>query len=175
MLMTAEHKTEVCELSSFGLICFTGPDARAFLQGQLTCDVEALTPDMSTYGSYCTPKGRVLMTFLLWRAGDDYVMQLPRALREAVQKRLLTYVLRSKVRVADATGDWVLLGLSGKTAATFVRMVCGKDPAEIHSVVHSNGATAIRLPGERYELVITSAQAPAIKTMLSRAMPIGSS
>jgi folate-binding protein YgfZ len=167
MLMAAEHNTEVCELSSFGLIRFSGPDGRAFLQGQLTCDVEALTPETSTYGSYCTPKGRILATFLLWRMGDDYFMQLPRALREAVQKRLSMYILRSKVQAADATADWVLLGLSGKTAATFVRMVCGKDPAEIHGVVHSNDATAIRLPGERYELVIPATRAQPVKTMLA--------
>lgn len=167
MLMTAEHKTEVCELTSFGLIRFTGPDARAFLQGQFTCDVEALTPDTSTYGSYCTPKGRILATFLLWRAGDDYFMQLPVALRESVQKRISMYILRSKVQASDATGEWVLLGLAGKTAATFVRMVCGKDPVEIHDVIQSNDVTAIRLPGDRYELVIPAAAAPPIKTMLA--------
>jgi len=167
MLMTVEHKTEVCELSSFGLIRFTGPEVRAFLQGQLTCDVEALPPEKSTYGSYCTPKGRVLATFLLWRAGDDYFMQLPAALREPVQKRLSMYILRAKVQAHDATGEWVLLGLSGKTAATFVRMVCGRDPVEIHGVIHSNDATAIRLPGDRYELVIPAAMAPPVKTMLA--------
>jgi folate-binding protein YgfZ len=168
MLMTeAAPTTEVCELSSHGLIRFTGPDARAFLQGQLTCDVDALAPEKSTYGSYCTPKGRILATFLLWRMGDDYFMQLPRALREAVQKRLSMYILRSKVQASDATGDWVLLGLSGKTAATYVRMVCGRDPAEIHGVAHSTDVTAIRLPGERYELVIPAAKAPPIKTMLA--------
>lgn len=169
MLTTeAAPRTEVCELAVHGLIRFTGPDARKFLQGQLTCDVDALTPEKCTYGSYCTPKGRVLATFLLWRAGDDYFMQLPRAVREAVQKRLSMYILRSKVKASNATADWALLGLSGKTAATFVRMVCGKDPLEVHGVTHSNDVTAIRLPGERYELVIPTAKAPPVKTMLAQ-------
>ena len=56
-------------LNDFSLLRFSGPDTQAFLQGQLTCDVQALQTGTSTYGGYCTPKGRLLATFLLWR--DD--------------------------------------------------------------------------------------------------------
>jgi len=159
--------TEVCEIASQALLCFTGPDARTFLQGQLTCDVDTLTPEKSTYGSYCTPKGRILATFLLWRTGDDYFMQLPALLRDAVQKRLSMYVLRSKVKIADASNEWVRLGLAGKSAATYVRMAGGTAPSEVHGVTHTNDVTAIRLPGERFEVLVPAARATPIKTMLA--------
>ena len=48
-------------LSHFGLLHFSGPDAQTFLQGQLSCDVAALQPLHATYGSYNTPKGRMLI------------------------------------------------------------------------------------------------------------------
>ena len=62
-------------LDRTGLIHFAGEDAQSFLQGQLSCDVDALASGNSSYGSYCTPKGRVLATFLLWRVGQDFFMQ----------------------------------------------------------------------------------------------------
>lgn len=166
-MTAAENTTEVCGLSSLALIRFTGADARAFLQNQLTCDVEALTPEMSTYGSYCTPKGRILATFLLWRSGDDYFMQLPIALREPVQKRLSMFILRSKVKADDASGDWALLGISGRSAATVTRIISGKTPAAIHGVIQAKDVTVIRLPGERFELVVAAAAAQSVKELLA--------
>jgi tRNA-modifying protein YgfZ len=169
MLMTAaENRTEVCELGSLALIRFTGADARAFLHNQLTCDVEALTPQTSTYGSYCTPKGRMLATFLLWRSGDDYFMQLPLALREQIQKRLSTFILRSKVKAIDATAEWVSLGVSGRSAAALARLVSGEAPAAIHGVTHGKDAiVVIRLPGERFEFVVPAAKAQSAKELLA--------
>lgn len=166
-MTTAEHLGEVCALTSLAVIRFSGADARAFLHGQLTCDVEALTLERSTYGSYCTPKGRMLATFLLWRSGEGYLMQLPATLRAAVQKRLSTFILRSKVTAVDATGEYELLGLSGKGAATFVRLVSAKAPDDIHAVTHTHGVTTLRLPGERFELVVPVAEAPRVKDLLA--------
>jgi len=167
-ITATEKRTEVCELASLALIRFTGPDARAFLHGQLTCDVEALMPETSTYGSYCTPKGRVLATFLLWRSGDDYLMQLPRALREPLQKRLSMYILRSRVKAVDATGEWALLGVSGASAGALARLVAGQAPAAAHGVTHGrDGVTVIRLPGERYQLIVPAPNAQAVKELLA--------
>lgn len=166
-MAASEHLGEVCELSSLAVIRFSGADARTFLHGQLTCDVEALTPDKSSYGSYCTPKGRMLATFLLWRSGEDYLMQLPTTLRAPVQQRLSTFILRSKVTAADATGEWVLLGISGKSAATFVRLASARAPDLVHGVTHANDITTIRLPGERYELVVPAAKAREVKELLA--------
>ena len=71
----------VVALTHFGLIQFAGADAAAFLQGQLSCDVNALLPGQAGYGSYNTPKGRMLASFLLWREETGYTMQLPRSAR----------------------------------------------------------------------------------------------
>jgi len=75
-------------LSHLGLIRFSDEGAQDFLHNQLTCDVNALKPGRSTYGAYCTPKGRVLATFLLWRAEQGFFMQLPSSLCEPIQKQL---------------------------------------------------------------------------------------
>ena len=142
------------ELSHFRLIRFVGAEAQAFLHNQLTCDVAALESGKSTYGSYCTPKGRVLATFLLWRKGDEYFVQLPSSLRELIQKQLSKYILRAKVKVADATPEYSLIGVTGKDAATLARRAA---PDE----------TVIRLADERYEIAAPRERGQAILEALA--------
>jgi hypothetical protein len=154
-----------CELAQFGLIRFSGAEAQAFLHNQLSCDVAALTPGKSTYGSYCTPKGRVLATFLLWRAGEDFFMQLPSPLREPIQKQLSKYILRSKVRATDASAEWTLLGVSGKDAAARVQRAVGDVPRSVHDVINTQDAMVIRLPGDRYEIVAANKSRGIIESL----------
>src|SRR5262245_58126198 len=124
-------KTGFCELAQFGLIRFSGEEAQDFLHNQLTCDVSALKPGRGTYGAYCTPRGRVLASFLLWRAEQDFFMQLPSSLREAIHKQISKYILRSKVKAVDVTAEWALLGVTGKDAAALVQRVAGKVPQAV--------------------------------------------
>jgi len=159
-------KSVFCELAQFGLIRFSGAEAQAFLHNQLSCDVAALTSGKSTYGSYCTPKGRVLATFLLWRSGEDFFMQLPSPLREPIQKQLSKYILRSKVRATDASAEWTLLGVSGKDAAARVQRAVGDVPRSVHDVINTQDAMVIRLPGDRYEIVAAN-KSPGIIESLS--------
>jgi len=154
-------------LTSQGLVEFRGEDAQAFLHSQLTCDVAALGLGRSTYGAYCTPKGRVLASFLLWRSEQGFFMQLPSALREPIQKQIAKYILRAKVKAADASGDWTIIGVAGKDAFTLVQRAAGQVPPNVHGVVFSPDAMIIRLPGERYEIVAAREKAPAIFPSLS--------
>ncbi|MGH8650086.1 MAG: YgfZ/GcvT domain-containing protein, partial [Burkholderiales bacterium] len=143
----------LCELSQFGLIRFSGAEAQTFLHNQLSCDVAALARNKSTYGSYCTPKGRVLATFLLWRSGEDFFMQLPSSLREPIQKQLTKYILRSKVKADDVSGDRVLIGIAGKDAAALVQRVVENPPQGLHEVSQTKDSMVIRLPDDRYEIL----------------------
>jgi len=154
-------------LSHFGLIRFSDEGAQDFLHNQLTCDVDALKPGRSTYGAYCTPKGRVLASFLLWRAEQGFFMQLPSSLREPIQKQLSKYILRSKVKAADATTEWMLAGVMGKDAAALVQRVAGQAPQAVHEVVHAPTVMAIRLPGDRFEIAVTRDKAPAVLETLA--------
>ncbi|MBI2508691.1 MAG: folate-binding protein YgfZ [Betaproteobacteria bacterium] len=157
----------LCELAPYGLIRFSGEEAETFLHNQLSCDVAALAPGRSTYGSYCTPKGRMLATFLLWRSQDDFFMQLPASLREPVQKKLSTFILRAKVKAVDASNDWAGFGIAGGDAVSLVRQVFGQAPQTAHEAANADGATIIRLPVNRLEIVVAKNQAPAILESLS--------
>lgn len=162
------------ELPHPGLIRFSGEEAQAFLHNQLSCDVAALAAGHSTYGAYCTPKGRALASFLLWRSEQGWFMQLPSSLREPIQKQLSKFILRSKVRAEDASSDRALLGVAGKDAAALVRQVLGAAPKLPHDVLHMEGATLLRLPMDRYEIAISREQAPRLAEALGAADTAGS-
>jgi folate-binding protein YgfZ len=100
------------KLDHLGLLQFSGQDAESFLQGQLSCDVS----QASTYGAYCTPQGRMLASFFMWRAAGGFSMMLSRDLAALVHKQISKYVLRSKIKVADASESHLIVGSAGVQA-----------------------------------------------------------
>lgn len=148
-------------LNNFSLLRFSGPDAIAFLQGQLTCDVQALRPDSSTYGGYCSPKGRLLATFVLWPHVEGCSMLLPAELAEPIRKRLSMYILRSKVKAEDINDQWCCIGI---TCADDVQQIGTPGislPERTHQVLVHDEFTIIRLPAERWLVVAPRAATAA--------------
>lgn len=139
-------------LPQYTLLHFGGADAQSFLHGQLTCDVQALKSGHSSYGGYCTPKGRLLATFLLWADDAGYTMLLPASLSEAIRKRLSMYVLRAKVKV-DIPDDAVI-GISGADAAVDIANLGGTKPASPHRVETAANIRTIALPHDRYLMLV---------------------
>ena len=66
-LAAATQAGFAADLSHFGVLEFVGADATEFLHNLLSCDVTGLPAGTSSYGSFCTPKGRMLAVFLLWQ------------------------------------------------------------------------------------------------------------
>ncbi|MFS2019405.1 YgfZ/GcvT domain-containing protein, partial [Massilia sp. CT11-108] len=95
----------VAPVTDLGLIGIAGEDAASFLHNQLTNDVEHLGPSEARLAGYCTPKGRLQATFLMWRDAENIYLQLPRAIQAPLQKRLTMFVLRAKAKLRDASDE----------------------------------------------------------------------
>jgi len=156
----------VANLSQFGLIHFSGADAQAFLQGQLSCDVNALQAGQAIYGSYNSPKGRMLASFLLWRDTAGYVMQLPRSLCGPICKRLSMYILRSKVKACDVSDDHMLLGIAGIAAEELLAQHFKTIPAAALTTAAAGGTQLLRLDAARWLLVADRASGGEILNAL---------
>ena len=105
-------------LADWGLIRATGADARSFLQGQLTQDVLTLDAGHARLAGWCSAKGRLLATFVVWqRAPEELLLACSADLLPAVLKRLSMFVLRAKCKLADASAELPLWGLAGAPAA----------------------------------------------------------
>lgn len=145
----------LCDLSHHGLISAHGEDAEAFLQGQLSLDVTDISEPVSHLGSYCTPKGRMLAVFRMFRRGEALYMRLPRETVEATLKRLSMFILRAKVTLEDADDALVRLGLSGPNACAELKTALGIDPPmTADTVVRHDSYSIIRIPGlhDRFEI-----------------------
>ena len=167
-LDAARSKTIFADLSHCGLIRFSGDDARDFLNGQLSCDVAGLEPWHARYGSYSTPQGRMLASFLLWREAAVFFMQLPGSMREATQQRLAMHILRSKVKAEDASAAHVLIGVAGKDAAGILSPLFAELPGEPLSLTNTEGASVLRLAADRYQIIASPERAPALRSALDR-------
>jgi len=161
-------QTVFCELKGQALIAFSGEDAAAFLHAQLTSDIMALAADRTQYGGYCSPKGRLLATLLLWRRPADILLQLPRDLREGVQERLSRYVLRSRVRITDASEQLRVFGIAGAGAASIVSTVGAADLVAAHESVDADAARITRLPGMRYVAITEAERASSLRERLGK-------
>lgn len=87
----------VAHLEDRAVIAIAGPDARPFLQGLITNDVERLEPGKGIYAALLTPQGKVLFDFFLVEGDGAILMDCLAESRQALLKRLSLYKLRSKV------------------------------------------------------------------------------
>ena len=150
--LAARDHAVICDLAPLRVLAIGGADAEVFLQGQLSCDVKGLAPGACQYGSFNSPKGRMLANFVLWRgpaALDRFEMLLPEDVAEPVAKRLRMYVLRSKVVLTDVSADTRRFGVGGPTAAVALIAAFGVAPA-VHEAMQIAQATVLGLPGPRF-------------------------
>jgi folate-binding protein YgfZ len=124
------------DLDDLGVLRFRGADAVRFLQGQVSNDVERLTAERSQLAGYHNPQGRAIALLrLVQLAPDDdraatersarkspagtsdeipsgdLLAILPRELVAPVAARLMKFVLRAKVKIADESAGWRVAGL----------------------------------------------------------------
>lgn len=104
-------------LADWGLIRAQGEDAAKFLHGQLTQDIEHLQPGRAALAGYCSAKGRLLASFVVWRpAADEVLLACSADLLPATLKRLQMFVLRARCKLSDASAELPLWGLAGADA-----------------------------------------------------------
>lgn len=165
-------------LTNLRVFVARGADAVGFLQGQLTNDVAELPTAEARFAGYCTAKGRLLATAVVWReAESDGVLGLVRsALLDGFVKRLGMFVLRAKVvwdkpeaLVAGITADPT--ELAALSAAAGVSL-----PTSAWARVEAPSGTWIAAPHDATELrwwwVATPEQARAADAALAPLMSL---
>ncbi|OOZ37094.1 YgfZ/GcvT domain-containing protein [Solemya velesiana gill symbiont] len=143
------------DLSHLGLVSVSGEDAEAFLQGQVTNNVQEVTESHSQMSSYCTPKGRMMANFRVIRHNRAYLLQMPLETMDAVTKRLPMFILMSKVEVKDASDELVSMGVAGDCALDLLSKRFSQLPENFGDALSEQEITMVCLPGEspRFELI----------------------
>ena len=132
------------QLADWGLILAQGPEAAAFLNSQLTQEMLHLGDTHARLAGYCSPKGRLLATFVVWQMAPEVIALACSAdLLPATLKRLAMYVLRAKCKLSDGSAAWPLYGLAGPSADAVLQ---GALPAGDWARGRLGQAQLIRLP-----------------------------
>ena len=88
-----------------GVVRVFGEDARNFLGGLVTTDVERIEPGIGRFGALLTPQGKIVVDFLITEAsagqGGGFLLDCPRALAQSLADKLRFYKLRAKVSVEN--------------------------------------------------------------------------
>jgi folate-binding protein YgfZ len=159
----------VLVLPDLAWIAIDGADAPAFLQGQLSNDVDALAPGQVQRTTYNSPKGRMLASGLLWRSGEapPWRLGVDAGIAEAIRKRLAMFVLRSKVTLS-VEADIVSIGVGGPRARAAVVSALGVEPrAFVALAVPGSAAQVIGWPDGRVVVVATATEADALVARLA--------
>lgn len=165
----------ITDLSRRALIAVRGADAEKYLQGQLTNDIHAVTEERSQLSAQCSPKGRALVCFRVFRRDGTLYLALPQALLEPALERLRKYVLMSKVTLEVET-DLVQIGYACAKGDQRLRDIIKPVPEAVNAVTHSDRVSVIRVPGPhpRFEFIGEIAAVKALWTRLDvHAAPVG--
>ncbi|WP_419841057.1 YgfZ/GcvT domain-containing protein [Candidatus Poriferisodalis sp.] len=83
------------------VVVISGPDAEAYLQGQVSADVAALAQGESALSFLLTPRGRIEAAFAITRvAADTFFADTDVGYGEAISSSLERFKLRMKVAIA---------------------------------------------------------------------------
>jgi folate-binding protein YgfZ len=103
-------------LADRAVLRVSGTEARGFLQGLVTCDVEAVSATQAAYGALLSPQGKILVDFLMVEEGDGaFLLDVPGVLAADFLKRLTLYRLRAKVKI-EALADLCVVAVWDETA-----------------------------------------------------------
>ena len=138
MNQTPQRLQGAVRLQDWGVIRASGSEARKFLQGQLTQDMNAVAEGQARLAGFCSAKGRLQASFVVWQASaDEFLLACSADLLAATLKRLSMFVLRAKCKLADASAEVALWGVAGAAELEQLPLwSCGGAP----------GAALIRLP-----------------------------
>jgi folate-binding protein YgfZ len=109
----------LCPLDSWDLICVKGDDRIEFLQGQLTCDFNALKVGDQTLAAQCDPQGKVWSVLRVIVLEDRVLLTQPSSVTAQQMPALQKYAAFSKVEICKET-EFAIFGLAGCKSAQYI-------------------------------------------------------
>lgn len=89
-------------LEDRSIIAVRGAEARSFLQGLISNDMEDCAPGKGIYAALLTPQGKILFEFFVTEHEEGFLVDCAASRAPDLIKRLTFYRLRAKVEIAVA-------------------------------------------------------------------------
>lgn len=150
----------LCALTHLNCLWVEGPDARKFLQGQVTCNMDEISSSAAansghfTLGAHCNTKGRMAFSFYLVNVNkapppaESFALIMEQDLVEPARQILTKYAVFSKSQLL-INQSHVLLGLCGPQAAAVLGKVMSPVPTTGSSVTQHGGDVILTFGADR--------------------------
>src|SRR5215212_10201094 len=102
--------------SERGKLALTGADTKEFLQGQVSNDIESLTPGSGCYAAFLTHKGKMLGDLRVLDTGEELLLDCERVALQELFTMIRRYKLGRDVELHKRTLERGLLSLIGPGA-----------------------------------------------------------
>src|SRR5215218_2782436 len=145
--MVTPADTLLVDRSERGKLALTGPEAKEFMQGQVTNDVEGLTDGTGCYAAFVTHKGKMLGDLRILDTGDELLLDCERVALQELFNMIRRYKLGRDVELHKRTVESGLLSLIGPEA----RRVAGAE--DLPAAEHAHRAA--RIGGAAVRLIVT--------------------
>jgi folate-binding protein YgfZ len=153
--MIEATKDNCIDLSDLGLLQVTGKQAKQFLQGQLTCNLDEVNEHQTRLGALCDVKGRIQATFRLFFYQNAYYFLLPRPMAPHLLVALKKYAVFSKVDLSDVSDHWQKMGLYGSGIAALLRTQ-KLYPKEENGLIAHAPILSLSIPGPNPRFILLS-------------------
>jgi folate-binding protein YgfZ len=137
----------VVDRSERGKLALSGAEAKEFLHGQVTNDVEGLEPGGGCYAAFLTHKGKMLGDLRILDTGDELLLDCERVALQDLFTMLHRFKLGRDVELHKRTLEFGLLSLIGPDA----RRIAGADDLPAAEHAHRAG----RIGGAAVRLIAT--------------------
>ena len=128
--------------SERGKLAFSGGEAKAFLQGQVTNDVEGLSSGRGCYAALLSPKGKMLGDLRILDTGEELLLDTERGALQAIFNVLHRARLGFDAELHKRTLQCGLLSLVGPDARRFAGAEALPDEEHAHAHVEVGGVAA---------------------------------
>ncbi|MDU0810621.1 MAG: folate-binding protein [Burkholderia sp.] len=162
-------------LDQFGVIDVSGVDAITFLHSQFTNDIKHLDPCRALFTGYCSPKGRLLASFIVWRIGQTIRLLVSKDIQDIIQKQLSMFILRSQIKLLNVNDSLEVVGFTGNVYDVLLQ-IFSSIPCHVYEKVDGPAGSLIRLPNaadrERYLWINTRVLVDEFIDKLGDTLPI---
>lgn len=146
------------DLNNFDLIAVSGEEAAAFLQGQLSCNINHLSPTHTLLGAYCDLKGRVISDMRVLQSENEILLLCQSGMGNALRKELDKFIVFSKARTTLRSQEYERYGVYGTEARNSLIELFGTAPESPGDAITVEQGLVYRLADAqpRYEILISA-------------------
>lgn len=160
----------VVDHSERGRLALTGADAKTFLQGQVSNDVEGLVPGTGCYAAFLTPKGKMLGDLRILDTGDELLLDTERVALQGLFNMIRRFSIGYAVELHKRTLERGLLSVIGPEAAAVTGAQELGDAEHAHRLIDVGGVSVRAIRTDvGVDLLCDSAETDALLAALAEA------